>query len=485
MAEQAHDLLHVLLFPFPAEGHIKPFLCLAELLCNAGFHVTFLNTDYNHRRLHNLHLLAARFPSLHFESISDGLPPDQPRDILDPKFFISICQVTKPLFRELLLSYKRISSVQTGRPPITCVITDVIFRFPIDVAEELDIPVFSFCTFSARFMFLYFWIPKLIEDGQLPYPNGNINQKLYGVAPEAEGLLRCKDLPGHWAFADELKDDQLNFVDQTTASSRSSGLILNTFDDLEAPFLGRLSTIFKKIYAVGPIHSLLNSHHCGLWKEDHSCLAWLDSRAAKSVVFVSFGSLVKITSRQLMEFWHGLLNSGKSFLFVLRSDVVEGDDEKQVVKEIYETKAEGKWLVVGWAPQEKVLAHEAVGGFLTHSGWNSILESIAAGVPMISCPKIGDQSSNCTWISKVWKIGLEMEDRYDRVSVETMVRSIMEQEGEKMQKTIAELAKQAKYKVSKDGTSYQNLECLIQDIKKLNQIEGFINNPNFSDLLRV
>lgn len=166
---------HVLLFPFPAKGHIKPFLCLAKLLCTAGLEVTFLNTDHHHHRIHNLHRLTDQFPSLHFESISDGLPLDESRDLLDGKLYGSMCEVTEPLFRELLVSYNN-GTFSGQRPPITCVITDVIFRFPVDVAEELGIPVFCFCTFSARFLVLYFSIPNLLEDGQLPYPGNSQNR---------------------------------------------------------------------------------------------------------------------------------------------------------------------------------------------------------------------------------------------------------------------------------------------------------------------
>ncbi|XP_038883479.1 7-deoxyloganetic acid glucosyltransferase-like [Benincasa hispida] len=462
---------HVILFPFPAKGHIKPFLCLARLLCNAGLRVTFLNTEHHHRNIHNLTHLAAQLPSLHFQSISDGLPPSEPQNLLDGKLFKSMPQVTKPLFRELLLSY------DNGTSPITCVITDVILRFPMDVAQELGIPVFCFSTFSARFLFLYFSIPKLLEDGQIPYPVGNSNQQLHGI-PGGEGLLRCKDLPGYWSVEAVAKHNPMNFVNQTLATSKSCGLILNTFEELEAPFVTSLSKIYNKVYTIGPIHSLLKNlvqSQCEFWKEDHSCLAWLDSQAPRSVMFISFGSLVKLTSSQLREFWNGLVNSGKAFLLVLRSDVLieeaGEEDEKQrelVIREItMETKEEGRWVIVNWAPQEEVLSHEAIGGFLTHSGWNSTLESLAVGVRMISWPQIGDQPSNATWLTKVWKIGVQMEDLYDRSTVETMVRSIMEHQDQKMENAIAELAKLAKDRVSKDGTSYRNLQRLVEDIKEI------------------
>ncbi|XP_038881386.1 7-deoxyloganetic acid glucosyltransferase-like [Benincasa hispida] len=342
----------------------------------------------------------------------------------------------------------------------------------MDIAQELGIPVFCFSTFSARFLFLFFSIPKLLEDGQIPYPVGNSNQLLRGI-PGGEGLLRCKDLPGIWSVEDVAKQDPMNLVNQILATSKSCGVILNTFDKLEGEFVTNLSKIYNKVYTIGPIHSLLKNSaqsQFEFWKEDHSCLAWFDSQAPRSVVFVSFGSLVKRTSSQLKELWNGLVNGGKAFVLVLSSDVLieeAGEDYELVIREIMDRKEKGRWVIVNWAPQEEVLSHEAIGGFLTHSGWNSTMESLAAGVPMICWPQIGDQPSNATWFTKVWKIGVQMEDSFDRSTVETMVRSIMEHQDQKMENVIAELAKLANDSVGEDGSSYRNLQCLIEDIKKI------------------
>ncbi|TYJ96234.1 pyruvate dehydrogenase (acetyl-transferring) kinase [Cucumis melo var. makuwa] len=260
---------------------------------------------------------------------------------------------------------------------------------------------------------------------------------------------RCKDLPGYWSVEAVANYNPMNLVNQKLATSKSHGPSLSTFDELEAPFITDLSK---------------------------NCLAWSDSQPPRSVMFVSFGSRVKLKSSQLKEFfWNGLVNSGKAFLLVLRSDALMEEtgeeDEKQkelVIKRNYGN--EGRWVIVNWAPQEKVLRHEAIGGFLTHSGWNSTLESVAVGVPMVCWPQIGDQPSNATWLSKVWKIGVEMEDSHDRCTAESRVRSIMEHEDKKMENAIVELAKRADDRVSKEGTSYQNLQRLIEDIKgfKLN-----------------
>ena len=157
---------HILILPFPAQGHIKTLLTLAELLCHAGIHVTFLNTEHNHRHLTHLQELTIdHLPTLHLESISDGLPADHPRSPIHriPELISSIMSVTKPLFRELLGELSRKSE-----RPVTCVIADGIMSFAIDFAKELGIRTIAFRVFSTACLWSFFCLPKLIEEGYVP-----------------------------------------------------------------------------------------------------------------------------------------------------------------------------------------------------------------------------------------------------------------------------------------------------------------------------
>ncbi|GMJ12140.1 ARABIDOPSIS THALIANA UDP-GLUCOSYL TRANSFERASE 85A1 [Hibiscus trionum] len=260
---------------------------------------------------------------------------------------------------------------------------------------------------------------------------------------------------------------------------RASALILNTFDELEAPVLSKLASFFSKIYTIGPLHALSNVRINGdrsplasttgiLWKEDQGCITWLDSRPSESVVFVSFGSIVKLTHDQMLEFWHGLVNSDKPFLWVIRPDsIIRGDGSSgQLLMDLQE-RTKGKGLIVSWAPQEQVLAHGAVGGFLTHGGWNSIMESTQAGVPMICWPAMFDQQVNSRFVSEVWRVGLDMKDTCERSVVEKMVRDLMEAKRDEIMKVMGVVAKQAEESVKEGGSSYRNLDTLIQDISSM------------------
>lgn len=301
--------------------------------------------------------------------------------------------------------------------------------------------------------------------------------------PGLETLLRRRDLPNICKFRDPDHPILRFFLSETSSliSRSSPSLILNTFDALESPFLSRLRPFFRQVYSLGPLHQLLTSRDPsaldgGLREQDRSCLDWLDSQSPRSVVYVSFGSLIGLTRDQVLEFWHGLVNSGKPFLWALRPDAVAaGDNGRVPIPEEEEEEGlaagERRGLVVGWAPQEEVLSHRAVGGFLTHAGWNSTVEAAAAGVPSAGWPQLVDQHVNSRCIGALWKIGLGMEDACDRSTVERTVRDLMgEGRREEMARTTAEIARMARECCGEGGSSSRNLAKLIDDIHEMHEI---------------
>ncbi|KAF5201795.1 Glycosyltransferase, partial [Thalictrum thalictroides] len=228
--------------------------------------------------------------------------------------------------------------------------------------------------------------------------------KLITSIPGMESFLRCRDLPASFwrGCGGKVLDDCLKMV----SSSHDLGpyaTIINTFEDLEAPILSKMRPHFPKLYTLGPLHALLSTVHRNgrssssnnsIFEVDRDCITWLDSQPSKSVVYVSFGSIVMMTHKQMLEFWYGLVNSGKRFLWAIRPDSVIDKDEKYQIPHELTAGTEQRGYIVGWSPQEEVLAHPSIGGFLTHSGWGSVLESIIAGVPMLCWPQMGDHHIN-------------------------------------------------------------------------------------------
>ncbi|KAG6393502.1 hypothetical protein SASPL_147745 [Salvia splendens] len=445
--------LHILIFPAPSQGHITSMLNLAELLCaTTSFRVTFLVPAYIHRRLSQHSNATSRLNHLplRLHPIPHGPHEDIRPGSFDVKDWLdSLSSTAQPSLRELLAD---------DEDPIDCVISDGILSFVLETAEEAGVPVFYMRTLSACAFWVYFCLPHLIQSQELPFDCDDLDLTMVNLRG-MEGVLRRRDLPRCCRHGLDSRTMQ-TIMHQTLQTPRPRGLILNTFDHLEAPTLDLIRTRIPNLYAVGPLHAHLktrltgNSSSTSLWEEDKTCLKWLDDQPENSVFYVSFGSIVRVTAEAQTELWHGLVNSGKRFLWVVRTDsggmeIADG----------------GRGRVVGWAPQEAVLAHPAVGGFVTHCGWNSTLESVVAGVPMVCWPHFGDQQVNSRFVDGVWGIGRDMKDHCDRVVVEKMVRDVMEDRSCEFQRRARDLAKAARESVVEGGTSYYDLDRLIQDIR--------------------
>ncbi|CAN0909607.1 7-deoxyloganetic acid glucosyltransferase [Linum grandiflorum] len=466
---------HVLIFPFPVQGHVNSMLKLAELLSLAGgggdgIRVTFLNTVYTHNRLIQFSDAESRFstyPGFQFKTIDDQHIPmekltkgDKVLDLVG-----AMESAIKPAFRDMLSQMV---------PPVTCVIGDGLLGFIREVSQELRIPVIRFRTISPCCFWVNFCIPDLIEAGELPIQD--MDRKISKV-PGMEAFLRTRDLPGMCRVSGLDDPTLVMLIAATRESPPPCPLILNTFEDLDSSILCKIRRCFPQTYAIGPLHRHLQSRlqttqfgskntqqsssSNSLWKEEASCLTWLDQQPEKSVLYVNFGSITVMTADQIVEFWEGLNSSKQRFLWVMRPGLISD----KLPEEILLQKEGFSKVVVGWAPQEEVLNHPAVGGFLTHSGWNSTLESIAAGVPMICWPFFADQLVNSRFVSEVYNLGLDMKDVCDRKVVERMVTDLMAERKDEFRRLAAEMAALAKESVEEGGSSYRNLELLIQDIR--------------------
>ncbi|KAJ6795225.1 7-deoxyloganetic acid glucosyltransferase-like [Iris pallida] len=456
---------HVLVIPFPAQGHVTATVKLAELLSRAGLFVTFVNTEHIQNRLLGssdpTFGRLSRLPNFRFRTIPDGLPEDDPRSLIAfARLEESLRTRSREHYRELLVPGAAGGRDEAGWPPrLTCVVADGLLALALEVAEEMDIPVMLLRSTSACSVWALCSIPKLVECGDIGIPEEvDMDGLVQGVAG-MESFLRRRDLPSVIRNVKSAADSYLQFLIMINKNlSRSRALILNTTEYLDSLVLPHIATVCPVIYTVGPLQNLLRSFGSGhpsqeededdggasysasLWQKDMSCLKWLDSQPDKSVVYVSFGSITVVSREELVEFWHGLVGSGRPFLWVIRPDMVEAGAE--TVPFELETATRERGCLVAWAPQEEVLAHPSVGCFLTHSGWNSTLESIVAGVPMICWPFFADQQINSRFVSEVWMVGVDMKDLCGRSVVEGMVRKVMDggEVGEELRKSATEMS---------------------------------------------
>ncbi|KAK7385316.1 hypothetical protein VNO78_31032 [Psophocarpus tetragonolobus] len=464
---------HVVCVTHPTQGHINPMLKLAKLLHLEGFHVTFVNSEYTHKRL-----LKSRgpdsikgLPSFRFETIPDGLPEpevDATQDI--PSLCDSTRRTCLPHLRNLLTKINN-----SDAPPVTCIVADGVMSFTLDAAEELGVPLALFWTPSACGFMCYVQFGQLIQKGLIPLKDSSYltNGYLETIIDWIPGIkeIRLRDIPSFIRTTDS-DDFMLEFLQwECGRAQRASAIILNTFDAFEHDVLEAFSSILPPVYSIGPLNLLLrnfddnnlNAIKSNLWKEESECMEWLDNKDSNSVIYVNFGSITILTSEQLIEFAWGLANANKSFLWVIRPDVVVGETVVLPPEFVKQTKNRG--LLASWCPQEQVLAHPAIGGFLTHSGWNSTLESVCGGVPMICWPFFAEQQTNCRFICKEWGIGLEIED-VKRDKIESLVRELMDGEkGKEMKKKALQWKELAISAASApDGSSFVNLEKMIHEV---------------------
>lgn len=283
--------------------------------------------------------------------------------------------------------------------------------------------------------------------------------------------IRLRDFPSFIRTTNP-DDIMVNYnIIQTKDASRAKAVVLNTYDDLEAEVIDAIRRKFDHVATIGPLQLLehevknpeVRSIGPSLWREDDASIAWLNDRAPNSVLYVNFGSITVLSRQQLLEFAWGLANSDHYFLWIIRPDMVSG--ESAVLPPEYLAEVEGRAKMVGWCAQERVLAHPAVGGFLTHCGWNSTLEGVSEGVPMICWPFFAEQQTNCRYACTDWEIGLEIEGEVMREKVAELVKVVMEGEkGKEMRKKALEWKEKAHLAAKEDGSSYRNLDFLINKI---------------------
>lgn len=275
---------------------------------------------------------------------------------------------------------------------------------------------------------------------------------------------RVKDLPlFKTCNVDALYQVIEGMIRETKASS---GLILNSFEQLEQFSMSKLRGDFPiPIFPIGPFHSHFPASSSSLMSQDQTSISWLHTKPPKSVIYVSFGSIAAIEINEFLEIAWGLANSSHPFLWVVRPGLIHGSEWIELLPSEFLERVDGRGHIVKWAPQQQVLAHPAVGAFWTHSGWNSTLESICEGVPMICMPCFGDQMVNARHVSHVWKVGVQLENGLKRTNIENAIRTLMEEEeGKQIKERMLALKEKANLCLKPGGSSYESLRSLTSYI---------------------
>ncbi|CAL5404599.1 unnamed protein product [Camellia sinensis] len=468
----------LVLFPIPLQGHMNPMLQLANILHATGFFsITIIHTHFNSPTISN-------YPHFTFCPIPDGLSETESEaSTSDSVALLSLLNTNcVAAFRDCLAGLVLSGVEDEAKEPTACLITDAIWHFSQSVADSLEIPRIVLRTSSLSSFLAFAALPLLLEKGYLPkqaceeankdcsnqdtkcqhkllFSDSQLESPVLELPP-----LKVKDLPtistrNHEVFYKLIG----SMVKETKASS---GIIWNSMEDLEQSTLATVRQVFPvPSFPIGPFHNYFPASSSSLLAQDKSSISWLDTRPPKSVLYVSFGSIASMDEAEFLEMAWGLANSAQPFLWVVRPGLVRGSKWLEPLPSGFMETNGGRGYIVKWAPQQEVLAHPATGGFWTHNGWNSTLESICEGVPMICSPCFGDQMVNARYVSHVWRIGLQFESGMERGVVEKAIRRLMvEKEGEEERERILCLKEKVGFCLKQGGSSHHYLESLISYI---------------------
>ncbi|XP_047048367.1 DIMBOA UDP-glucosyltransferase BX8-like [Lolium rigidum] len=441
----------VLVFPLPYQGHINPMFQLAGLLHARGLAVTVFHSHFNAPD-------PSRHPAFDFVPVPDGLPPYSPVSVKETvEHILTINSSCEAPFRERLAA---LLEAPGARDDVACLVADAHLLTLMNVARQQGVPTLALRTGSAACFRNIMANPMLCDKGYLPAQESQLDVPVKELPP-----YRVRDLMIIGRSRDE-HDLACKLLSRAVEAVRtSSGFILNTFDALEPDELATTrQDLALPVFDIGPLHKISPAASSSLLLQDRACLEWLDVQAPASVLYISFGSLASMSAADLAETAWGIANSGQSFLWVLRSDLVRGVTEA-TLPDGFDAATRHRGMIVSWAPQEEVLAHAAVGGFWTHCGWNSTLEGVCGGVPMLCRPYFGDQMGNARYVEHVWRAGFVLDCDLERGKVEEAVRRLMKsKEGVEMRKRAQELRSRAAQATDGAGSSRLNIDKLVNHI---------------------
>ncbi|KAL8526173.1 hypothetical protein ACS0TY_015409 [Phlomoides rotata] len=474
---------HFVLLPFLAQGHLIPMVDIARLLASRGVVVTILLTPQNGNRVKSVidraidSGLTIRVILLKIPLAAAGLPEEWDNFDMLPsldywmKLFTAISMLNEQV-EELL---------QHLQPSPTCFIADMCYPWATNLAHKFHIPRLVFHGTSC---FALLCIHLLATSKPLQDITSYTDYFEIPDIPDRIEITKAQMM----GTTDEPTPEWLKIrKEMAEAEKQAFGTVANTFEELEPAYVQRyVEGRGKKVWCIGPV-SLCNKDDSDKAErgnkasiDQHQCLKWLDSHEPSSVIYVCLGSLSRLSTSQLIELGLGLDASNLPFIWVIRN---ASDELKAwLLEDKFEERTNGRGLVIqGWAPQVLILSHPSVGAFVTHCGWNSTLEGVTAGLPLITWPVFADQFCNEKFIVNVIKTGVRvgvevpvMIGQEESVGVQVksedvkmVIEKVMDAGGEgarERRERARKLGEMAERAVEEGGSSNLNMTQLIQDV---------------------
>ncbi|XP_058206038.1 UDP-glycosyltransferase 88B1-like [Rhododendron vialii] len=464
----------VILYPSPAIGHLISMVELGKLILTHSPSLSIMilvtpppyNAGSTSPYINHVSATTSSITFHHLPAVS--LPPNNSPHHETLAF--ELLRLNNPNVHQAITSISKTSTVRA-------LIMD-FFCYPgLSVAADFNLPAYFFFTSAACSLAAFLYAPVMHRTFTKSFKDLNTNLDIPGLPP-----MPSADMPK--PLLDRNDKAYEAFLNSSTHTTKSAGIIVNTFESLEPRAIKAISAglcvpdeeLTPPLYCIGPLVAANNQ----AGSDDGSsneCLTWLDLQPSRSVVFLCFGSMGLFSAEQLTEIAVGLERSGQRFLWVVRSPPSEDQSKRFSPPEpdldvllpkgfLDRTKARG--LVVKlWAPQVAVLNHASVGGFVTHCGWNSVLEALCAGVPMVAWPLYAEQRLNRVVMVDEMNLALPMKDSKDGFvtadEVEKRVSELMDsQEGKSVRMQVSKMKAAAEAAMSEGGSSRVALSKLVE-----------------------
>ncbi|KAK4349519.1 hypothetical protein RND71_032274 [Anisodus tanguticus] len=446
---------HCLILPYPLQGHSNPMLQFSKRLQSKGVKITIAPTKSFLKTMKELPTPVS------IEAISDGYDDGG----LDEAGSYAV-YITR--FKEVGLDTlsQLIQKLRNCGCPVNCIVYDPILSWAVEVAKKFGLVSAAFFTQNCTVDNIYYHVDK----GVIKLPPTQVDEEI--LLPGLSCTIETSDVP---SFVSTPESDILveMLVNQFSNLQKADWILINSFYELEKEVIDWMANIYP-MKTIGPtIPSMYldkrlpddKEYGMSLFKPmANECLNWLNRQPISSVVYVSFGSMAKLEAEQMEELAWGLKNSNKNFLWVVRST-----EEPKLPKNFLDELASEKGLVVSWCPQLQVLEHKSIGCFLTHCGWNSTLEAISLGVPMVTMPQWSDQPTNTKLVQDVWEMGIKAKQDEKgivrREVIEECIKLVMEEEkGNVIRGNAKKWKELARNAMDEGGSSDKNIEEFVSKL---------------------
>lgn len=462
---------HVLAIPFPEQNQLIPFLEFSYRLAFHGISVTILTTRSHSPPLQHF-LQRAKTEFLDIRPLYIPLPSDQ-KELQEDIPWKSV-----PL---LVYSFRLLAEpieqwIQQQKPRPVCIISDFYLGWTQKISAKLAIPRAVFHASSA--------FGACVDNSlwtHMPHLEVKTDDE-YFIMPDLPLQIAFRRTQiSRTARTFQRFDPVSEFMrENRLLNLQSWGILVNTFYDLELGHIDHLhTTTDKPVWPIGPILPPLDFNNSK--DKPDPCFHWLDSQKPESVLYVCLGNHSALSEEQMMELACGLEAMDKPFMWANYSTTAI---PKRFAEQVDQTGS--GFIIRRRAPHHLILSHQSVGGFLTHCEWNSALQSIAVGVPMITWPISGAEFCNSMLVTELLKIGVQLCEGENgvpnREDLQRTVAQIMPEDcaGEERSKAkeIGELARTAMDE--RRGSSHQSLKAFADEIHELN-LTSEHRNPSLSD----